>query len=88
MKNLKKVARQLVMGMSSQQPMCTITAWLLLNYYVIPFRPYDGRWSKTMIGYGKEQSYFVLELTYNYGIKSYKLGNDFQVGLLRLISQQ
>ncbi len=41
-----------------------------------------------MIGYGKEQSYFVLELTYNYGIKSYKLGNDFQVGLLRLISQQ
>ncbi|XP_023320657.1 glyoxalase domain-containing protein 4 [Eurytemora carolleeae] len=40
--------------------------------------PYDGRWSKTMIGYGPEDSHFVLELTYNYNINSYKLGNDFQ----------
>ncbi|PNH04783.1 Glyoxalase domain-containing protein 4 [Tetrabaena socialis] len=39
--------------------------------------PYDGRWSKTMIGYGEEDSNFVLELTYNYGVKSYDLGNDF-----------
>ncbi|KAK3283011.1 hypothetical protein CYMTET_9275, partial [Cymbomonas tetramitiformis] len=39
--------------------------------------PYDGTWSKTMIGYGPEDSSFVLELTYNYGIKSYELGNDF-----------
>lgn len=40
--------------------------------------PYDGRWSKTMIGYGAEDEHFVLELTYNYNISSYKLGNDFQ----------
>ncbi|GIM00796.1 hypothetical protein Vretimale_5721 [Volvox reticuliferus] len=39
--------------------------------------PYDGRWSKTMIGYGSEDDNFVLELTYNYGIKSYQLGNDY-----------
>ncbi|CAL1262631.1 unnamed protein product [Larinioides sclopetarius] len=39
--------------------------------------PYDGKWSKTMIGYGPEDDHFVAELTYNYGIKSYKLGNDF-----------
>lgn len=39
--------------------------------------PYDGKWSKTMIGYGPEDSHFVLELTYNYGISDYKLGNDF-----------
>ncbi|XP_035210557.1 glyoxalase domain-containing protein 4-like isoform X1 [Stegodyphus dumicola] len=39
--------------------------------------PYDGKWSKTMIGYGPEDNHFVAELTYNYGIKSYKLGNDF-----------
>ncbi|KAF7989990.1 hypothetical protein HCN44_008664 [Aphidius gifuensis] len=40
--------------------------------------PYANRWSKTMIGYGPEDSHFVIELTYNYGIKSYELGNDFQ----------
>ena len=41
--------------------------------------PYDGKWSKTMIGYGPEDNHFVMELTYNYGIKQYKRGNDFQV---------
>ncbi|XP_050071711.1 glyoxalase domain-containing protein 4 [Anopheles maculipalpis] len=38
--------------------------------------PYDNRWSKTMIGYGPESSNFVIELTYNYGVQEYKLGND------------
>ena len=38
--------------------------------------PYDNKWSKTMIGYGPEDSNFVVELTYNYTIGSYKLGND------------
>ena len=32
-----------------------------------------------MIGYGDEDEHFVLELTYNYGISSYQLGNDFKV---------
>ena len=40
--------------------------------------PYDGKWSKTMVGYGPENKYFVVELTYNYNISSYKAGNDFQ----------
>lgn len=40
--------------------------------------PYNGKWSKTMIGYGPEDDHFVLELTYNYSIGSYKLGNDLQ----------
>ncbi|XP_023243861.1 glyoxalase domain-containing protein 4-like [Centruroides sculpturatus] len=39
--------------------------------------PYDGKWSKTMVGYGAEDNHFVVELTYNYGIGSYRLGNDF-----------
>lgn len=39
--------------------------------------PYDGKWSKTMIGYGPEDSHFVLEITYNYPIDKYQLGNDF-----------
>lgn len=39
--------------------------------------PYDGKWSKTMVGYGAEDSHFVIELTYNYGVSSYRLGNDF-----------
>ena len=38
--------------------------------------PYDGKWSKTMIGYGPESNNFVLELTYNYGVGHYKIGND------------
>lgn len=39
--------------------------------------PYDNRWSKTMVAYGDESTNFVLELTYNYGVKSYVLGNEF-----------
>ena len=39
--------------------------------------PYDGKWSKTMIGYGAEDANFVLELTYNYGVREYERGNDF-----------
>lgn len=38
--------------------------------------PYNGKWSKTMIGYGDEDSNFVLELTYNYDIRFYEIGND------------
>ncbi|XP_067928388.1 glyoxalase domain-containing protein 4-like [Watersipora subatra] len=40
--------------------------------------PYDGRWSKTMVGYGSEDKHFVVELTYNYGVSGYALGNDFR----------
>ncbi|XP_063300658.1 glyoxalase domain-containing protein 4 [Pelobates fuscus] len=40
--------------------------------------PYDGKWSKTMIGYGSEDSHFVVELTYNYGVGEYRLGSDFR----------
>lgn len=29
-----------------------------------------------MIGYGPESNHFVVELTYNYGVKNYDLGND------------
>ncbi|CAH0390606.1 unnamed protein product [Bemisia tabaci] len=39
--------------------------------------PYDGRWSKTMVGYGSEDNHFVVELTYNYNVPSYDLGNDY-----------
>ena len=28
--------------------------------------PYNGKWSKTMVGYGPEANHFVVELTYNY----------------------
>lgn len=30
-----------------------------------------------MVGYGPEDTHFVVELTYNYGVKSYEKGNDF-----------
>uniref|UniRef100_A0A4X2KPL5 Glyoxalase domain containing 4 n=1 Tax=Vombatus ursinus TaxID=29139 RepID=A0A4X2KPL5_VOMUR len=48
--------------------------------------PYDGKWSKTMVGYGSEDNHFVAELTYNYGIGDYRLGNDF-LGLTLVSSQ-
>lgn len=41
--------------------------------------PYDGKWSKTMVGFGPEDHHFVAELTYNYGVGEYRLGNDFLV---------
>lgn len=31
-----------------------------------------------MIGYGPEANHFVIELTYNYGVQQYDLGNDLQ----------
>lgn len=30
-----------------------------------------------MVGYGIEDTHFVVELTYNYNVNSYELGNDF-----------
>ncbi|XP_064425179.1 glyoxalase domain-containing protein 4 [Latimeria chalumnae] len=39
--------------------------------------PYDGKWSKTMVGFGSEDDHFVVELTYNYRVGDYRLGNDF-----------
>lgn len=32
-----------------------------------------------MVGFGPEDDHFVAELTYNYGIGEYRLGNDFLV---------
>ena len=32
-----------------------------------------------MVGFGPEDNHFVMELTYNYGVGEYKLGNDYQV---------
>lgn len=40
--------------------------------------PYDGHWSKTMVGYGPEDTHFVFELTYNYGLREYDFKNDLQ----------
>ncbi|XP_019401270.1 PREDICTED: glyoxalase domain-containing protein 4 [Crocodylus porosus] len=48
--------------------------------------PYDGKWSKTMVGYGPEDNHFVIELTYNYGVGEYRLGNDF-LGITLVSSQ-
>lgn len=30
-----------------------------------------------MVGYGPEDTHFVIELTYNYNVDNYKQGNDF-----------
>ena len=34
-----------------------------------------------MVGFGPEDGHFVAELTYNYGVGEYRLGNDFLVSL-------
>lgn len=38
---------------------------------------YDNLWSKSLIGYGDESTHFTMELIYNYGVTSYKMGNEF-----------
>lgn len=35
-----------------------------------------------MVGFGAEDEHFVAELTYNYGVGEYRLGNDFLVRFL------
>jgi len=37
----------------------------------------DQGFSLTFLGYGKESETCVLELTYNYGVHKYELGNSF-----------
>ncbi|KAG5175661.1 Glyoxalase/Bleomycin resistance protein/Dihydroxybiphenyl dioxygenase [Tribonema minus] len=40
----------------------------------------EGKYSNAFLGYGTESEgkYFSIELTYNYGVTSYKMGNAFQ----------
>lgn len=37
-----------------------------------------------MVGFGPEDDHFVAELTYNYGVGEYRLGNDFLVNSLHI----
>ena len=39
---------------------------------------FDTSWSKTMVGYGDEDTHFALELTYNYGIVGYERGDGLR----------
>jgi len=39
---------------------------------------YNNPWSKTMISFNDEHTNFALELTYTYGIKGYRRGNDLR----------
>ena len=73
MRNSKKDVRLLAMGFKN------------LYIYLFTFSPYNGLWSKTMIGYGSEDDNFVIELTYNYEIGSYRSGNDFFVSIKILV---
>lgn len=38
---------------------------------------FQSPWSKTMAGFGHENSFFALELNYNYDVQGYVYGNDF-----------
>lgn len=37
----------------------------------------DGKFTLAFLGYGNEASNTVLELTYNWGVKSYEIGSGF-----------
>lgn len=37
----------------------------------------DGKFTLAFVGYGPEASHTVIELTYNYGVDHYELGNAF-----------
>ena len=45
---------------------------------------FDTPWSKTMVGYGPEDSHYALELTYNYGIDAYEKGHGLQKFVLTI----
>ena len=37
----------------------------------------DGQYTLAFVGYGDEEHNTVIELTYNYGVEKYELGNQF-----------
>lgn len=37
----------------------------------------EEKYSNAFLGYGPEESNFVVELTYNYGVSSYDIGTGF-----------
>lgn len=37
----------------------------------------EGKFTLAFVGYGEESQHSVLELTYNYGVEQYELGNGF-----------
>ena len=39
---------------------------------------FETSWSKTMVGYGGEDTHYALELTYNYGVATYERGEGLQ----------
>merc|ERR1712156_921813 len=39
---------------------------------------FNNAWSKSMVGYDTEDKAYALEITYNYGVLSYKRGNGLQ----------
>ena len=52
------------------------TGVLGMNVLRTADRP-DQKYRLAFVGYGKEDSQAVLELTYNYGVEKYELGNAF-----------
>jgi len=50
--------------------------------------PYSGYWSKSMVGWDVEDTSFVLELTFNYGVASYKRGSDLQALTMHKFNQK
>jgi len=44
---------------------------------------FESPWSKTMVAYGDENSYFCFELNYNYEVEGYQYGNDFSSVTIR-----
>ena len=49
--------------------------------------PYSGYWSKSMVGFNNEDQSFVFELTFNYGVASYKRGNDLNCILMHKLDK-
>lgn len=37
----------------------------------------EEKYSNAFLGFGPEESHFVVELTYNYGVSSYDIGTGF-----------
>ncbi|KAH8859012.1 Glyoxalase domain-containing protein 4 [Schistosoma japonicum] len=50
----------------------------ILGMKVLRHEEFSEGCKASAMGYGPEDNHFVIELTYNYGVGAYQLGNDFQ----------
>lgn len=73
---VKRILHTMLRVSDIEQSICFYTTVLGMDILRTFDQPDQG-FSLTFLGYAKESESCVLELTYNYGVDSYELGNAF-----------